>query len=104
MWGVLWNIWYRGHKTKVVKELDFAWSSSSIQDLESKTIFHNAGITGTTMDNHLCFYKGKYHMGADPTKDTVLDEIINSEESQKFCTWYYAKKLKELGEKYKINY
>jgi len=109
MWGILWNLWFANVEVKVVPELDFSWASCRIEQLDKKTIFHNAGITGENMPHdgggtHLCFYKGKYHMGSDPTKDPALDQIINSEESQKFCTWFYAKKVKEIGEKYNIDY
>ena len=109
MWGILWNLWFANDEVKVIPELDFSWASCKIDQLEKKTIFHNAGITGERMAHdgggtHLCFYKGKYHLGTDPTKDPVLDEIIASEDSQKYCTWYYAKKVKELGDKYKIDY
>jgi len=108
MWGILWNLWFANREVKVIPELDFSWASCKIDQLEKKTIFHNAGITGEQMSDehgtHLCFYKGKYHRGSDPTKDPMLDKIINSEKSQKYCTWYYAKKVKELGEKYKIDY
>ncbi len=104
MWAVLWNLWFREQETKVVKELDFAWATDPVEILEIKTIFHNAGITGTSMEGRPCFYKGKYHLGSDPTKDPFLDEILNNEESKKYCTWFYTNKLKELSEKYKINY
>ena len=104
MWAVLWNLWLRDQETRVVPELEFAWATEPIGVLNVKSIFHNAGITGVEMGGHPCFYKGKYHRGEDPTKDPFLDEILNNEESQKYCTWYYANKLKELHEKYKINY
>lgn len=104
MWGILWNLWYFNKEVKVIPEMAFSWASDNIEILETKTIFHNAGITGETMNGHMCFYKGKYHMGSDPTKDPMLDKIIDSEESQKYGTWYYAKKLKELSLKYKLNY
>lgn len=104
MWAILWNLWLKGAEVKVVPELDFSWASDKIEVLETKTIFHNAGITGEMMDGHMCFYKGKYHRGSDPLKDPKLDEMLSNEETKKYGTWYYAKKLKELGEKYKINY
>lgn len=104
MWGILWNLWHFNLPVKVTKELDFSWATDSIDIVNAKPIFHNAGITGEMMNNHLCFYKGKYHQGSDPTKDPTLNKIIESEESQKFGTWYYAKKLKELQLKYNINY
>lgn len=108
MWSILWNLWFYDYEVKVIPELDFSWASCKIEQLSKSTIFHNAGITGETMvdDNgtHLCFYKGKYHLGDDPTKDPMLDKIIRSEKSKRFCTWHYAKKLKELSQKYKLDY
>jgi hypothetical protein len=43
-------------------------------------------------------------MGMDPMKDPHLDVILKDEKSQKYCTWFYTKKLNELKEKYKLNY
>jgi hypothetical protein len=103
MWAVLWNIWLREQETKVVDELAFAWATDPIIKLDTHTILHNAGITNTMM-GHPCFYKGKYHMGMDPMKDPHLDVILKDEKSQKYCTWFYTKKLNELKEKYKLNY
>lgn len=104
MWAVLWNLWFRGQETKVVPELDFAWATDPLSKLDSHTIFHNAGITGTEMNGYPCFYKGKYHQGTDPTKDPHLDMILNHEESKKYCTWFYATKLNEIKNKYNLNY
>ena len=103
MWAVLWNLWLRDQETKVVPELAFAWAPDPIKKLETHTILHNAGITGTEM-GHPCFYKGKYHLGLDPMKDEHLDVVLNSNESKHYCTWYYAEKLNQLRQKYKINY
>jgi hypothetical protein len=103
MWAVLWNLWMREQETKVVDELAFAWAPDPIKKLETHTILHNAGITGTEM-GHPTFYKGKYHLGADPTKDPHLDVILKNEQSKKFCTWFYANKLDELRNKYNLNY
>lgn len=104
MWLVLWELWRRGQETKVVKELDFSWATDRIERLQSTTIFHNAGIASVLQDGHPCFYKGKYHRGEDPTKDPYLDEILNNEESRKFCTWFYANELKKLSDKYHLDY
>jgi hypothetical protein len=104
MWAVLWNIWLRNKQTSVVKELDFTWATDPISKLDTNTIFHNAGITGTEMYGYPCFYKGKYHMGSDPTEDEHLDRVLAHEKSKQFCTWWYAKKLKQLKEKYNLNY
>ena len=104
MWSVLWNLWGNEQETKVVPELAFAWAPDPITKLDTHTIFHNAGIVNTTMDEVPCFYKGKYHLGADPTKDPHLDVVLNNPEAQRKCTWYYANKLKQLSNKYKLNY
>jgi hypothetical protein len=104
MWSVLWNLWFREQETKVVPELDFAWATDPLSKLDSHTIFHNAGITGTEMNGYPCFYKGKYHQGTDPTKDPHLDDVLNNIQSQKYCTWFYANELNNIKNKYKINY
>lgn len=104
MWSVLWNLWFREQETKVVPELDFAWATDPLSKLDSHTIFHNAGITGTEMNGYPCFYKGKYHQGTDPTKDPHLDDVLNNIQSQKYCTWFYANELNNIKHKYKINY
>tara|TARA_R110002153_G_scaffold246678_1_gene402550 strand:+ start:107 stop:1123 length:1017 start_codon:yes stop_codon:yes gene_type:complete len=103
MWAVLWNLWLRNQKTKVIPELNFAWSSDPIDRLKSTTILHNAGIVSNNM-NHPCFYKGDYHLGKDPTKDKHLDVVLNNNKSKKFCTWHYANDLKKLSNKYKLKY
>jgi hypothetical protein len=104
MWGVLWNLWFRGQETKVIKEMNFSWATDPIERLEENTLFHNAGIVSTHNGTYHCFYKGKYHNGGDPTQDPHLDAILNDETSQKYCTWFYANKLKELKNKYNLNY
>jgi hypothetical protein len=104
MWAVLWNVWLRNGETKVVPELAFAWATDPISKLESHTIFHNAGIVSETGNGYPAFYKGKYHMGTDPTKDPNLDMILNNEESKKYCTWFYATKLNEIKNKYNLSY
>jgi len=104
MWGVLWNLWFRGQETKVIKEMNFSWATDPIERLEENTLFHNAGIVSPHNGTYNCFYKGKYHNGGDPTKDAHLDAVLNDEQSQKYCTWFYANKLKELKNKYNLNY
>jgi hypothetical protein len=104
MWLVLWNLWLRGQETKVVPEMTFAWATDNIEKLKNVGIFHNAGITATFMNGYPCFYKGKYHMGQNPMIDPHLDDVLRNEESKKHCTWYYASKLDELRNKYKLTY
>lgn len=104
LFAIQYNLWAIGKETKTPKEMDFAWSPDALTKLETHKIYHNAGITGEIQDNYPCFYKGKYHMGSDPFKDTQIDIVLNNEESKKHCTWYYANALKELHEKYMLEY
>ena len=105
MWAVLWNLWLNDIQTKVVPELEFAWASDPISKLDRVTIYHNAGVTGDKMFDCPMFYKGKYHLGADPFKDLEhLSNILESAKTKNYCTYYYTKKLVELKNKYKLNY
>jgi hypothetical protein len=104
MWAVLWNLWFREKEVKVVEELNFTWATDPIERLDKTFIFHNAGIVSPHNGRYNCFYKGKYHGGVDPTTDPHLDNVLNDEESKKYCTWFYANKLKELKTKYGLNY
>lgn len=103
MWAVLWNLWLREQETKVVPELNFAWSTDPITKLETHTILHNAGISSKSM-GYPAFYKGAYIQGADPTKDPHLNTVLNDEHTKKHCNWYYANKLREIQNKYNLNY
>jgi hypothetical protein len=104
MWALLWGLWYAGKEVKVIKEMDFAWATDNINYLENHPMYHNAGVTADFMGGVSCFYKGKYHLGSNPFNDPHFQTVINSEDSKKKCTWYYANKLNELHEKYKIDY
>lgn len=104
LWAVLYNLWYYKKEVKAVKEMDFAWASDPIDRISQVGIFHNAGVVGDTLNGYPAFYKGKYHTGNNPINDPHLQEILKNEQSQKWCTWWYTKKLWDLYEKYKINY
>ena len=104
LWALLYNLWYVEKQVKVVPELNFAWSTDAIQKLETHPILHNAGIVSVTQGTWPAFYKGKYHAGGDPTNDSHLNTVLNHEETQKYCNWYYANKLKELKIKYNLTY
>jgi hypothetical protein len=104
LWAVQFNLWFFNKESKVAKELDFAWSTDPIIKLNTYPILHNAGIVSETGNGYPAFYKGKYHMGTDPTKDPNLDAILNDEKSKKYCTWFYATKLNEIKNKYKLDY
>lgn len=104
MWAVLWNLWLRDQQTFVVPELDFSWSTDPIEKLNRTTILHNAGIVSENGNGYPAFYKGKYISGQNPLKDSNIEVILSNEDSQRKCTWFYTNKLKELGNKYKIEY
>lgn len=109
MWGVLWNLWFRGLEVKVVPEMGFSWAPDPVEKLETHPIYHNAGLNTELFEqdkDHIypCFQKTKYHGGKDPFIDPQLDLVINHEESQKHCISLYAKALKELYAKYQLNY
>jgi hypothetical protein len=101
---VLWNLWVREKEVKIIDEMGFSWAPDPITKLETHPILHNAGIVSTFMDGHNCFYKAKYHQGADPSKDPHLDVVLSDEKSKPLCTWYYTNELKKLFNKYKLNY
>ena len=50
MQAVLWNLWKRGVKTSCPTELDFAWSSSPIEEYDRCIFLHNAGILSPEME------------------------------------------------------
>jgi hypothetical protein len=104
MWAVLWNLWLRDQETKVVPELEFAWGPDPISKLDRCSIYHNAGIVAAEQGGMPCFYKGKYHSGADPMKDPHLDVVLNNEKSKQHCTWYYASAVNNIKQKYNLNY
>ena len=84
-------------------ELNFAWSTDPITRLQTYKILHNAGITSPVMNKVPSFFKGLYHNGGNPfNKGEHLYQVLESEESQKLCTGYYANKLNELNNKYNL--
>ena len=104
MWAVLWNLWLTGQETKVIPEMGFCWSTDQITKLDDYPILHNAGVTGKHMGKVPYFFKGAYHQGQDPMRDPHLETVLNHEISKTKCNWYYANALKQLKEKYNINY
>ena len=103
MWAVLWNLWLRDQETKNIPEMDFSWASDPIEKVHKLGMFHNAGIISRDM-GYPAFYKGIYHTGKDPFKDTHLDVVYNDEQSKQHGTHYYVTKMFELKSKYNLNY
>ena len=104
MWAVLWNLWLRDQETKVVPEMEFAWSSDNISKLDRVGILHNAGIVGNTQGDIPTFYKGNYHTGSSPFEDPHLYKVYNDEQSKTLCNHHYVSQLIDIKNKYNLNY
>jgi hypothetical protein len=104
MWAVLWNLWLRDQETKVVPEMEFAWSSDNISKLDRVGILHNAGIVGNTQGDIPTFYKGNYHTGNSPFEDPHLYKVYNDEKSKTLCNHHYVSQLIDIKNKYNLNY
>ena len=78
MWAVLWNYWKNGGITKIHSELDFSWATDTMQNYNSKTIFHLAGVSNDTAKDR--FYKAKYInndvIGEYIKDNTIFDNVI----------------------------
>lgn len=90
MWAVLWNAWYFGHDTKVVKEMDFCWPMNPLSYWENLTIYHNAGVIETSSKEERLFYKGKYVNGTLPYNDVQLSDFDETK-----CTHKYVQEILE---------
>lgn len=74
MWAVLWNLWKRDRKTKIIKELNFTWATEPINKWGENSIFHNAGINNNK-DN--AFYKANY-ISKIPPNDLEINPTLTS--------------------------
>ena len=82
MWAVLWNAWLKGHITRIVPDLNFSWSTDTIDIWEKTTIFHNAGATP---DRPELFFKGAY-------VDCLPYNVENTFDSN-FCSYNYFNEI-----------
>jgi hypothetical protein len=92
MWAVLWNAWYFGHDTKVIKELDFCWPGNNVEQWDRLKIFHNAGVTEKTRDEDRFFFKGDY---IKKLPYDITPEDYNPEK----CTYKYVQEILETAQK-----
>lgn len=104
MWAVLWNLWLREQETRVVPELDFAWSTDNVEKLNTVGILHNAGISDNFREDVPVFYKGNYHSGKDPFSDPHLQIVLNNEKSKALCNYYYLEQMINIKNKYNLDY
>ncbi len=87
MWALLWNIWLIGIETEISKELDFSWATSPIEEIQTKNIFHNAGVVS---GNDGLFFKGDYF-----NKSPFGVDFSNVNPNK--CSYYYAKEIMETA-------
>jgi len=83
MWAILWNAWYFGNETKIVKKLDFCWATDIISKWKSTNIYHNAGAV---IDNGYYFLKTKYQISPFNKEIKFSDE---------YCSSNYVREIKE---------
>lgn len=92
MWGVLWNYWKRGGKSRVHKALDFSWGTSTVTEYHMKPIFHLAGVTEADRTDK--FYKGAYihrHICHEYAKNKKIFDHV----SPNNATYEYIQVIKE---------
>ncbi len=89
MWCILWGAWMRGFKTNIIPEMSFVWATDSIEVINEKYIFHNAGCTSSMSDTH--FYKGAF-----------INKYPFLHESETYlkdkCSYMYFNLIKSIGE------
>lgn len=88
MWAVLWMGWKKGFETVVHKDFDFTWATSSIDQWEKNTIFHNAGVTCSCGG---LFYKAKFMNELPYGKETNI--------GKEKASYMYWKEVEETGKK-----
>lgn len=86
MWSLLYNAWFFGHQTKVVKELDFGWSTSDISDSVKYKILHNAGVGDS---NSGMFFKGEY------TNKLPYNTYLDLDKNR--SSYYYYNEVQKAG-------
>jgi hypothetical protein len=96
MWSVLWNLWLKDYKTKVVDELSFSWATDSVDVYEKHSILHMAGVTDDLKKTK--FYKGEY-INIDPIKKLIEDPTYFDYVDTKSSTIKYVEVMKSYIEK-----
>jgi len=109
MWAVLWNVWKRGYETRTPPELDFAWSSSGIENWDKVYLYHDAGATGEPFyvdgEAHWLFYKRGQRIEISPNNYAYLRNYTDNQRSPydddlswvspKFCSYNYVQAINE---------
>lgn len=71
MWAVLWSIWDDGHKTKIVKDMDFLFATDPVDVVNKQKVIHNAGVNN---ESDRLFNKGNFYKRSPKGFDMDIDE------------------------------
>ena len=90
MWAVLWNAWMLGFNTNIIPEMSFAWPTDSLDSLNEKYIYHNAGVMPDMAENY--FYKANFINKLPYTHDGEHYLI------DKASYWYWVQVASQLSQ------
>lgn len=112
MWAIQWNLWKHNLPSETPKWMDFAWATDKIEALDNKWMLHNAGINSensiritenlksikgedgkSVMVDAPTFWKYKYRTTSPFDDIPAIENIINNEYSQKYCTSKIAQEV-----------
>lgn len=97
MCGLLWNLWKRGKVVVCPEEFNFVWASSPIENYETCSIFHNAGISKKYMEMngeiHKMFNKAEvlFRTSSLTFFDMKYDSI-----TEDYCTIKYVEAINSV--------
>lgn len=86
MWAHLWNGWLLGYKTECPKDLEFAWATDPKEFLDTRWIYHNAGV----LHNDIGLM-----MKSDFINSLPYGEKLEIDQT-KAGSWYWAK-VQQVG-------
>lgn len=83
MWAVLYCLWQRNITTECPKQLDFAWSTDTIERLGSTSLYHDAGMNCSC---HNGFMKSAFR--------SIEPGFVKAKDfNQKLCTSWYVTQI-----------
>lgn len=115
IWAVLWQIVKRGRIIENPGEFDFSWATEDVKNWESKSIYHNAGISGhhklkvAFEKRHVdcnVFFKDKdeYKLNLiSPFEDIIyLNNILKDPISKTLCVYKYVEEIIKTKNNFKL--
>ena len=101
MWAVLWLLWKAGRTTACPTSMDFAWATDLIGKVETRNIYHNAGVSPKSIKYgdrfHHLFYKGEAKYVSN--KKMPYTENLDKWNSD-FASKFYVDEIKMVRDKY----